>query len=427
MKQSNIKVDNSGVYIFKRGREVLYIGKATSLKDRARSYFRTDLASARGSWIAKMVAEATRLDYIVTDSVLEALILEASLIKKHQPKYNAREKDDKSYLYVVITKEDFPRVLMVRGKQLQERANFRGFTRLLAGSDADQNFPLPLQEVFGPFPHGAELKVALKIIRKIFPFRDKCVPCDKRRLNLKGAQGLASACSPCFNAQIGLCPGVCAGQMSKPEYARTIRHLKLFFAGRKKQLVRQLEREMDKKQVFALQHIQDVALIKRNADVRLRRVRGSLTSAEFRIEAYDVAHLSGKNTVGAMTVVESGEAKPSDYRKFKLRGASAQKSDDIANLREIIERRLNHLEWSLPNLIVVDGGLAQRKVAEKILLANNLKIPVVSVVKDEHHRAKNMLGDQAIANKHSRDIVLANSEAHRFAGAYHRHLRRRMV
>ena len=198
--------DKPGVYFFLGPRkEILYIGKATSLKDRTRSYFASDLSETRGGLIVKMVDEARSIDFRVTDSVLEALLLEADLIKKFQPRYNTKEKDDKSFNCVVITKEDFPRLLVVRKKDID-------FSSLRTTN-------YQLQTIFGPFPHGAQLKDALKIIRKIFPYRD--AKCD---LN----QG-----KPCFNRQIGLCAGVCSGEISKSDYAGIIDNLKLFFASKK--------------------------------------------------------------------------------------------------------------------------------------------------------------------------------------------------
>ena len=194
MKKLNKKLpDHPGVYIF-RGpkREILYIGKATSLKSRVASYFRRNLMETRGPIIVGMVEVAKTVDFIETDSVLEALILEAHLIKKHQPSFNTKEKDNKSFNYVVITKEDFPRVMTMRGRELGE-LNLKPNTS-------------NLKAVFGPFPQGSVLREALKIVRKIFPFSDNCRP----------NQGKS-----CFNAQIGLCPGVCAGTISKAEYAKT--------------------------------------------------------------------------------------------------------------------------------------------------------------------------------------------------------------
>jgi len=112
--------DSPGVYLFKAGRDILYIGKATSLKDRVKSYFTKDLVGTRGPLLVEMIFKAKSLDFIKTDSVLEALILEANLIKKYQPRYNTKEKDNKSFNYVIITKEDWPRVLIERGRNLFE-------------------------------------------------------------------------------------------------------------------------------------------------------------------------------------------------------------------------------------------------------------------------------------------------------------------
>ena len=398
--------DKPGVYIFRgSGRAVLYIGKATSLRSRVASYFRGDLIATRGPILVGMVESAKSVDFIETDSVLEALILEAHLIKKHQPVYNTKEKDNKSFNYVVITKEDFPRVLVVRGRELETLLSTTNYQ---------------IQTTFGPFPQGSVLREALAIVRKIFRFRDKCKP---------------NSGKPCFNAQIGLCPGVCAGTVSKTEYAKTIRRIKMFFEGEKKTLVSGLTREMKtyaknlkfeeagriKRMIFALNHIQDVALIKASH-------RPRLGEGGFRIEAYDVAHISGTNVVGVMVVLEDNEPKKSDYRKFKIKTST---NDDNASLREILERRFNHTEWPMPKLIVVDGGKAQVNTAEKALKEWGIQIPVVGVVKDEHHKPKGFIGGRLIpaqdANllirNRDRQILLANSEAHRFAIGFHRQLR----
>ena len=107
-----------GVYFFKQGKKILYIGKATSLKDRVRSYFADDVIHTRGSRIIDMVSLADVIEFETTDTVLEALIKEANLIKRYEPKYNVKEKDNKSYSFVVIAKEKIPRVLIERGRTL---------------------------------------------------------------------------------------------------------------------------------------------------------------------------------------------------------------------------------------------------------------------------------------------------------------------
>ena len=391
-----------GVYFFLGAqKKLLYIGKATSLRNRVKSYFSGNIGKTRSAAILKMISETKYIEYQQTDSVLEALILEASLIKTNRPTYNVREKDDKSYNYLVITREDYPRVLVVRGRELDHKFKTQ-----------------EIKHVFGPFPQGGLLKEAVRIVRKIFSFRDTCSPVDK--INIKQKNKL------CFNAQIGLCPGVCVGAISKREYNKTIKHIKLFFEGKKKKLIVQLERDMKsyaknqkfekanivKRQLFALRHINDVTLLKR--EVReLSRSEGV-----YRIERYDVAHTSGKNIVGAMVVIENGELKKSDYRKFKVR--SVLKADDIASLREILRRRFMHEEWRLPDMIVVDGGKAQISAAKNILKEFDYAIPIVSVVKDERHRPREILGNKKNSKKHEDSILQANSEAHRFAIGYHR-------
>ena len=250
------------------------------------------------------------------------------------------------------------------------------------------------------------------------PYRDRCIPFDpvRKRQSRK-----------CFQAQLGLCPGVCAGLMSKEEYARRIREIRMFLGGRKKQLIVVLEKEMKafarerefekaeevRRRIFALQHIQDVSLIKREF------AEGG--SHLFRIEAYDIAHLSGAQAIGVMTVFVDGEAVPSEYRLFTVRDAGA--GDDVGALREILERRLGHPEWRFPGLIVIDGGKAQIAVAEKVLRDSGIIIPVVSVVKTEKHTPREILGVSEYTHTHEKDIIAANAEAHRFAVSRHRHKR----
>jgi len=406
--------DSPGVYYFLgKGKKVLYVGKATSLKDRVKSYFARDILMTRGPLIEKMLNEAVSVDFVETDSVLEALLFEAYEIKRIQPLYNTKEKDDKGHNYVVVTKEEYPRVLIERGRNLESKLSAKN---LPAGRQG-----LKLKAIFGPFPHGSELREALKIVRKLFPYRDKCIP-NQGKL--------------CFNAQIGLCPGVCAGKIGKKEYGKIIKHLELLFEGKKDRVVKSLEKEMKtlakeekfeeaqevKKKIFALEHIQDVALIKQDLDPSPK----SLTP-NFRIEAYDIAHLSGKDVVGVMTVVEDNERSPSQYRKFKI---IKDKNDDTRNLKEILSRRFNHPEWAMPNLIVVDGGSGQMNAGKDVLKELGLEIDIVSVVKDDKHKAREILGIKNLVSSKNiqtnileKGILLANSEAHRFAINYHRRLR----
>lgn len=402
--------DSPGVYFFRGPKnEILYIGKATSLRDRVRSYLLKSLFETRGPLLVKMISEAEKVTFTETDSVLEALILEAHLIKKHQPEYNTRDKDNKSWNYVIITNEDYPRVLVERARSLPERF-------------ADED----IKYQFGPFTSGQSLRSALKIVRKLFPFRDECTPFQELSPEQK------KNARPCFNHQIGLCPGVCTGDVSRKDYARTIQHIRLFFEGRKSALIKSLEREMHKhakeeefekaegvkRRLFALRHINDAALLTREDELG-EKYSGS--QAGTRIEAYDVSHLGGEDVIGVMVVVEDGRPKKSDYRRFKI---YRSKPGDTNALREIIERRLTHSEWPLPDILVTDGGTAQLRVAERALKkftaesGNEKDIKVVSVVKDERHRPKQIMGDKQVARRYEAEILLANSESHRFAIAF---------
>lgn len=390
--------DTPGVYFFLGPRkEILYIGKATSLKNRVQSYFSSDIREKRSELIEKMVADTKSIEWTETDSVLEALILETNLIRTHKPYFNTRSKDDKSYNHLVITKEEWPRVLVVRGKDLTEQ-----FTKDEISYD------------FGPFTSGQLFREALGIVRKLFQFYDTKKPIGAE--SSKVTKGKIN-----FNRQIGLYPDL----QSKTEYRKTIRQIKLFFQGKKQQLLTELEKEMMalaklekfeeaaiiKKRIFALKHIQDIALIKADAKVYRDEKR-------IRIEAYDIAHMGGKDMVGVMTVMESCQPVNNEYRRFKIR--TVDKANDPAALKEVIERRLTHPEWPYPQVLVVDGSTAQKNVAERVLKASGLVIPVVAVVKDDRHKPIRLIGQKAIIEQHQQAILHANAESHRYAIAYHR-------
>ncbi|HAQ03147.1 hypothetical protein A2467_02690 [Candidatus Nomurabacteria bacterium RIFOXYC2_FULL_36_8] len=402
--------DKSGVYFFKVGDKILYIGKATSLRDRVKSYFSKDIIVTRGSHILDMTVKADRVEWQETGSVLEALILEANLIKKYKPKYNTKEKDNKSFNYVCITKDKLPKVLIVRGRGMDKKL---------------------YSKVYGPFPNGQQLKEAMKIIRRIFPYFDN----DSLKKNNRE-----------FYKQIGLVPIV--------EYKNNIKNLKLFFEGKKKSIIINLKKEMlafakkkefekageVKNRIFALNHINDVALIKEDliapqknasqeyANFSRFTLKGSdatqnshIPVSLFRIEAYDVAHMGGKDMVGVMTVVENGEVNKSEYKKFIIRTQSD--ANDTGALEEVLSRRLRHTEWGLPSLVVVDGSTAQVNVAKRILARYQFKVPIVGVVKDDKHRPKALIGSEEIIKIYKKQILLANSESHRFAITFHKQKR----
>ncbi|MEJ0053145.1 MAG: UvrB/UvrC motif-containing protein [bacterium] len=401
--------DVPGVYLFTRGKgrskKILYVGKASSLRDRVRSYFDDDLIATRGPKLVDMITRADGLMHEPTPTVLEALVREAALIRHYDPPANTEGKDGKSFLYAVITDEETPRVLAVRGKDID-------FEKLVANGQK-------LREAYGPFPSGAQLREALRLIGRIFPFFD-----TERPVTSTGKQTRANIE---FNTQIGRYPR----GMDRASYLRSIRNVCLFLSGRVKTLKKTLEKDMRQAakeerfedaavmrgQLYAIDHVQDVSLIKPGTEW----VPGTTKAVDSgpRIEAYDTAHISGTNAIGVLVAVEGGLPIKKDYRTFKIRTA---RNDDIASLKEVLGRRLGHPEWPLPRAIVVDGGKTHKKAAEELLKEVGVMIPVVAVVKDEKHRPREVLGALR-AGISEADAVLANSEAHRFSLNRHRRAR----
>lgn len=405
MKSQDLKKLNipgvPGVYFWKKGRETLYIGKATNLRDRVRSYFAPDLIDTRGPGILDMVTQTETVEWQETPSVLEALILEANLIKKFQPKYNVKEKSDKSFYQVIISDEPWPRVMIVRSRDLKIMEMTGRISRI--------KFDGKIKYSFGPFPNGTLLRDALKIIRKIFPFIDNTS---------------AKTDNQQFYKQLGLFP-----QGARGEYLKNINNIRLFFEGKKSKILQVLQKEMKahakkqefelaeiaKRKIFALNHINDVSLIK---DESLEAKSYQLEA--FRIEAYDIAHLSGRNTVGVMTVVTNGLVDKAEYRKFKIKSLAKNNVDDYASLAEILRRRFAHIEWKAPSLVVIDGGIGQYNAAAEVLQSLGVNVPIISVIKDDRHKPKGFHGPENLIKKYKKDILLANSESHRFAIAFHK-------
>ena len=395
-----------GIYYFRDGEgKILYIGKATSLRERVRSYFSADLIATRGPKLVDMVFLSTTVTWEVCQNALEALIVETNAIKHHLPKYNTREKDNKSYNCVVITKEDFPRIFLVRQRDIDWQKKILPH----APRGKQWNTGQKVQAIFGPFPSGAAIREGLKILRRIFPYRDFSSLQKDREV---------------FYRQIGLAPDLRTEEVQK-KYKENITRIKLFLSGKFAELRTTLEKQMQdlafeeafedaqivKDKLFALNHIQDISLLKR--DDRVVETRSFM-----RFEAYDIAHISGTSMVGVMVVAENGVVQKDDYRKFIIRTVLG--ANDPAALREVLMRRFNHPEWELPRAIVVDGNNVQKKVAEAVIREAGLSIPVIAVVKNEKHKPKGLLGKESIIIPHKQTILLVNDEAHRFAVAFHK-------
>jgi excinuclease ABC subunit C len=226
---------------------------------------------------------------------------------------------------------------------------------------------------------------------------------------------------PCFYNQIGLCPGACTGDLEREEYIEDIKNIELFFKGKKKEVLKDIKKRMKeasesenfekaqklKRQIKAINHIYDTALI--TAPV--------LEEEKIRIEGYDISNIGGKLATGSMVVFIGNKPKKSEYKKFKIK--SIKETNDTGMMREVLERRFNH-SWSLPDLILVDGGQGQVNTAQEVLEENGLDIDVVGLAKGEKRNKNEIIGDTEVKKK---TLIKVRDEAHRFAIKYHKKLR----
>ncbi len=408
LSQSKI-LRKPGIYIFKSEDDcVLYVGKAVDLQSRVSSYFSKRVDSPKTASLAERIR---KIETTVVESELEALILEANLIKKYSPPYNIRLTDDKDFLYIAITKEDFPKVITARKQDL-------GTTK----------------EYFGPFPSSRTVKETLKSLRKIFPW------CSNPMNNKKRA---------CFYYHLGFCPGACIGVISKEDYRKIINRFSKFLRGEKDNLLKELGSEMEaftnkeqfeeavkiKKVIDGISYLTQTNRVTSYLDnpnfledetkQALKALKNdlNLTKLPERIEGYDISNIQGSEATGSLVVLTSGEIDKSQYRKFKIKISG--KPNDYAMHAEMIQRRLNHPEWSIPNLIIVDGGRGQARKAKEELDAKDLKIPVYGLAK----RLEWLYPPEgSIVKLPKRSLALRllqrlRDEAHRFAISYHRKLR----
>lgn len=429
-----------GVYFYydKNGK-LIYIGKASVLRHRVNSYFAPRRQGYEGQVGAhdnkteELISHIADIKYRVTDSVIEALVLESNLIKKYQPKYNIREKDDKSFVQIVQSAEDFPRFVAVRPTQ-KERINFK------------------IKKYFGPYTNSGAVKEIMQVLRKLFTYRD----CTVAKFNRHKKLG-----SPCLYYSIGLCPAPCTEKISKQDYAKIVSRIDDFLLGKSKRAIASLNKQMNtyaKNQNFeqaaivrdrieAYKHINDVAAIKDDRSFEQTK------NIPERIECYDISNIGDKFIVGSMVVFTGGEIDKNEYRKFKIRNeeliikhenshtefisGSRQILKQVQNdkligdpqrMANIIDRRFNHPEWSMPNLIILDGGKGQMSMVAKILRDRKIKIPVMAVAKGptrknftlfKNAQAKNIVLDRKF-------IERVRDEAHRFAIAYHRKLKNKI-
>lgn len=407
-----------GVYTFWKKDTPIYIGKSINLKSRLNSYLDLHLSPKT----LQMVSEAERVTYLEVTSDLESLLLESDQIKKYKPKYNIVLKDDKNALYIVITKEEFQRVLAVR--------------KLITNQYS-------LISNFGPFPSSGNVKIILKMIRKVFPFSDHKIgkkPCLYSHLGL---------CNPCPNMIQGS-ENSAARIVETKRYKTNIRNIKLVLSRKFNVVRKSLEKEMmerSKEMDFEMartlrdkirtldyitqERIETHEFLKNPnfaEDLRNNELKSLSEIVKVnklnRIECFDIAHLSGVSATASMVVLTKGEKNNSEYKHFKVKQSNSQ--SDYDSMREIALRRAKHFEdWGKPDLIIVDGGLGQVRVFNEIFEQYGVKI--VGIAK---HPDRLIFPDGVKIRlvRESLNIVSRiRDEAHRFARRLHHKLLSKLV
>jgi excinuclease ABC subunit C len=407
---------SSGVYFHKNADgEIIYVGKAAMLKNRIRSYFNHSHADTKTQ---ALVSEIVDIDWIETESELDALFLESEMVKRYMPRYNIMLRDDKSQAFVRINmNSDIP---------------FVSFTRQPADDGADY---------YGPFYSLSAIKNALRVLRRVFPYFTKNYS--------------SKIASSKLNTQLGLEPNIENGTV---EYKKDLRKLVSYIKGHRVAVINEIEKEMKtaansqnfelaaklRNQLFNLNELRRQIIFSReefldiSKDQALIGLRDLLNLSEIprRIEAYDVSHISGTNNAASMVVATNGVADKREYRKFKLRTGG---NNDYAHMHEAITRRLKHLkDWGRPDLVIIDGGVGQLGAVADLLNAEkipfigrnksgdhtrNARVQIVhcknGAYKDGDYETIELERDDHIA----RLIARLDDEAHRFAVTYHQLLR----
>jgi len=396
--------DTSGVYLMKNKEgKVIYVGKAKSLKKRLLNYVGRNLDTKT----VMLMSNVADIEYRFAPTESLALLLEAGLVHKYEPKYNVSLRDDKSFPLVKITNEEFPAVCITRKREL-DRAKY-----------------------FGPYTSVWLLREALKIIRKRFPYRS-CKQMPRKA---------------CMYYRIGLSPAPCIGKINKREYRKRIKNISLILEGKTEILARKLLREMALKakkhefeeaaiirdQVNALSAIaQNYAGLPNESELTDLMNLLQLKKLPERIEAFDISNILGREATGSMVSFYRGLPDKNNYRRFRIKTINA--IDDYGMLAEVVRRRYSRLvkdSLPLPDLIIIDGGKAHLLTADRELVKLGINsIPLASFAKEEEHiylrdklRPIKLVSDTPALNL----IRRVRDEAHRFAVAYHHILRRKKI
>lgn len=424
-KQSPKIPEIAGVYLFRNTKDkILYIGKAKNLKKRVGSYFMDK--KNREAKISVLVGQTATIEVIPLTCEFEALLLEAALIKKNKPKYNVIWKDDKHYIYIKITNEEFPRVLFSRREDEEEAT------------------------LFGPFPSKKTVKEILHLARNVFPY------CSQK----------ANARKACFHSHLGLCHP-CPAEIRKKKgnvylqdrklYLSHIRQIKALLGGKMTKVHLALKKQMtslsSKKEFEKAASVRDklqrldylvssyqgasayiespdltykIWRVEQRALIDLLKNYFPKISKMERVECYDVSNISGKFAVGSMITFIDGQPAKSFYRRFRIK--TVQKQDDFSMLSEIITRRLSHRDWKLPDLLVIDGGKAQLLALKKTIHQTGVSIPMIGLAKREEEivipKEELFVKIKLPRGSHALNLIQRlRDEAHRFAHRYHERLR----
>ncbi len=413
-----------GVYLMKdsQGR-VIYVGKAKNLKARAGSYFQK--TAETDSRIRDWIGDVADIDFLVADSEVDALLMEARLVKDIQPRHNAELKDDKTFPYLQITtNEDFPRVT---------------FTR----TPADRGVKL-----YGPFPRAKSLRGAIQVLQKIFKFRTCPLDIEEDDPRWRWFR-------PCLLASIDQCTAPCNQRIDKANYRRDIRRLTMFLDGKKAALIKEMTEEMKQAsrelRFEAAARIRDelkaIESIALRGDLRthaqpevfyvdpkkglrgLKKVLG-LSETPRRIDCVDIAHLGGSETVGSLVTFVDGLPFKPGYKRYKIN--TVKGIDDFASIREVVSRRLEGLQKRdepLPDIFLIDGGKGQLSSAYAAFQEAGIEPPcLISLAKREEEVYRVGISEPLLLSRHSfalRLLQSARDEAHRFAQHYHHLLRKK--
>lgn len=401
--------DSPGIYEFFDAKgKLLYVGKSRSIKKRVSSYF---TKGSLGEKTDLLVSKISRIGCVKVFSEFEALLLEAELIRTHRPFFNSTAKDDKSPIYIKITKAPIPIITLARKRNLT----------------TDKLFAK------GPFPSAKVAGEILRMIRKIFPY------CHHK--NPK---------KPCLYVHLGLCPYPYQSQQAAENYQKNIRKIKKLLSGRTKNLLSQLEREMTvrsknqqyeqaaeiKGQMEKLEYLTTAYLLPPEFlqrptlvdDLTLTRLKDlqeilGLPKIPKRIECYDISNIGGNLATGSMIVFSNGQPDNQEYKRFKIK--FTYKPNDYEMLREIVARRFKN-EWPLPDLMIVDGGRGQLNAALSAVSKRKVNARLISLAKrfEEIYCEDKVLPISLPKESQARQLAQAiRDEAHRFAITYHRLLR----